>query len=74
MIPGCLSKRQVEEAKQLLDETATSERQLVSKENVDKGTIDTSEAPPSDYLLDSVFNCSPSYLPLIDQVSLKMHI
>ena len=62
---GCLSKNQIENVKRLLDETAAS------RGTEDKETSDTGGAQDSDYVLESVFNFSPSYLPLIDQVSLE---
>lgn len=55
VISGCLSASRVDDVKQLLDETAA------------KGAT---EAIDSEYRLESVFNLSPSYLPLLDQVSL----
>lgn len=55
VIPGCLSASRVDDVKRLLDESAAKE----ATEEID-----------SEYRLESVFNLSPSYLPLLDQVSL----
>ena len=65
VIPGCLSKSQVDDVKQLLDKTAAS------RGTEDKATRDAREAQDSDYVLLSC-SISPSYLPLIDQVSLEI--